>query len=48
MEAIKEIYDLEENVRYDILNDIHTPGMKDVFISMSIGEHMCYIQKNVK
>ncbi|XP_019085973.1 PREDICTED: uncharacterized protein At2g29880-like [Camelina sativa] len=46
-EAIKEISDLEENDRYDTLNEILKSGMKEVFISMSIEERMCWIRRNV-
>lgn len=47
-EAIKEISDLEENVRYATLNEVLRLGMKDVFISMSIEERMGWIWRNVK
>ncbi|VVB12296.1 unnamed protein product [Arabis nemorensis] len=46
-EAIKEVPDLEENVRFDTLNEIHRLGMKDVFVSMSIEEHMGWIRRNM-
>lgn len=46
-EAIKEISDLAENVRYDTLKEILKLGMKDVFISMFIEERMGWIRRNV-
>ncbi|EOA23143.1 hypothetical protein CARUB_v100030691mg, partial [Capsella rubella] len=46
-EAIKEVSGLEENVRYDTLNEILKLGMKEVFISMSLEERLGWIRRNV-
>ncbi|CAH8386076.1 unnamed protein product [Eruca vesicaria subsp. sativa] len=46
-EAIKEVSDLEEHVRFDAVKMIHQLGMKDVFISMSIEERCGWIKHNV-
>lgn len=46
-EAIKEVSDLEEHVRYDAIKSIHQLGMKDVFINMSVDERRGWIKHNV-
>ncbi|KAL1214452.1 hypothetical protein V5N11_033679 [Cardamine amara subsp. amara] len=46
-EAIKEVPDLEENVRYDAVKVIHQLGMKEVFISMSTDERYGWIKRNI-
>ncbi|CAN6914094.1 unnamed protein product [Brassica oleracea] len=46
-EAVKEVSDLEEHVRFDAVKLINQLGMKDVFISMSIDERYGWIKHNV-
>ena len=46
-EAIKEVSDLEEHVRYDAVKMIHQLGMKYVFIIISVDEHYGWIKHNV-
>ncbi|VVA98578.1 unnamed protein product [Arabis nemorensis] len=46
-EAIKEVSDFEENVRYDAVKVIHQLGMEEVFVSMSIDERYGWIKRNV-
>jgi len=37
-EAMKEIPNLEDHIRYKAVTLIHSLGMKDVFIDMSVGK----------
>ncbi|XP_033138787.1 uncharacterized protein At2g29880-like [Brassica rapa] len=46
-EAVKEVSDLEEHVRFDAVKLINQLGMKDVFISMSVDERYGWIKHNV-
>ncbi|EFH43622.1 predicted protein [Arabidopsis lyrata subsp. lyrata] len=46
-EAIKEVPNLEQTVRYDAVKLIHQLGMKEVFVSMSIDELYGWIMRNV-
>ncbi|KAG7559241.1 Myb/SANT-like domain [Arabidopsis thaliana x Arabidopsis arenosa] len=46
-EAMKEIPNLENHIRYKAVTLIHSLGMKDVFIDMSVEERFGWIQSNV-
>ncbi|ESQ33161.1 hypothetical protein EUTSA_v10005278mg [Eutrema salsugineum] len=45
-DAIKEIPNLEEYIRYDAVTKIHKLKMKDVFVYMSIEERLGWILRN--
>ncbi|XP_010440973.1 PREDICTED: uncharacterized protein At2g29880-like [Camelina sativa] len=45
-DAVKEIPDLEDHVRYDAVTKIHTLKMKDVFVSMSVEDRLGWILRN--
>ncbi|KAG7555422.1 Myb/SANT-like domain [Arabidopsis suecica] len=44
--AIKEIPDLEDHIRFDAVTKIHALNLKDVFVSMSVEERLGWIRRN--
>lgn len=47
-DAIKEISDLEERIRYKALTRIYHLGIQDVFVSMSVEERLGWIQTSME
>lgn len=47
-DAVKEILDLDEHIRYKAITIIHSLGMKNVFTDMSVEERFGWIKNNVE
>ncbi|CAF1776618.1 unnamed protein product [Brassica napus] len=47
-DAIKEIPDLDDDLRYEAMTLVHTLGMKSGFVNMSITDRCGWIRRNLR